>query len=65
MYKPFEPQPQRFWEKYAIVPFFLAFLSVGCGMGYLVNKEIEKEQEFYKEWYSKEKQQYNVTRNMR
>ena len=43
----------------------MAFLSVGCTMGYFIAKEVEKEQEFYKEWYSKEKQQYNVTRNTR
>ncbi|MBR5130480.1 MAG: hypothetical protein IKV03_04580 [Alphaproteobacteria bacterium] len=57
------PQPERFWEKYAIVPFFMAFLSVGCTMGYFIAKEVEKEQKFYKEWY-KERPQLKASRDI-
>ena len=50
MYKPFEPQPQRFWEKYAIIPFFLAFASVGLTMGYGIAKQNEKDMHEIKEY---------------
>ena len=49
MYKPFKPQPQRFWEKYAIVPFFLAFASLGCCAAYAIAKEVKREDAFLKE----------------
>jgi hypothetical protein len=44
MDKHFTPQPERFWEKYAIVPFFLAFAALNCGIGYLVVQDTKKEQ---------------------
>jgi hypothetical protein len=41
----------------------MAFLSVGCTMGYFIAKEVEKEQEFYKEWY-KDRQYLKPERNI-
>ena len=49
MEKHFTPQPERFWEKYAIVPFFLAFTALNCSIGYLATKDIKKEQESFRQ----------------
>ncbi len=54
MYKTFEPKKERWWEKYALIPFFLAFGSVFCGMGYLIAKDVQKDME--------ELKQENITR---
>ena len=43
MKRHFEPQPERFWEKYAIIPFFLAFAAAGVGFGYMAAKDRQDE----------------------
>ncbi|MBR5130479.1 MAG: hypothetical protein IKV03_04575 [Alphaproteobacteria bacterium] len=49
MYKPFKPQPQRFWEKYAIVPFLLVFASLSGCATYAIAKEVKREEALLKE----------------
>lgn len=64
MDKHFTPQPERFWEKYAIVPFFLAFAALNCGIGYLVVQDIKKEQKSFQQ-EQRIKNQFDITKNMR
>ena len=64
MDKHFTPQPERFWEKYAIVPFFLAFATLAGGMGYLVTKETKNEMDCYKQEYA-EQRQIDIKKNSR
>ena len=57
MYKPYEPKPEGFWEKYAIIPFFLAFASMGLTMGYGIAKQNEKDlkeaQEYQEQYFAR------------
>ena len=64
MERHFTPQPERFWEKYAIIPFFLAFAALNCGIGYLVTKDIKKEQESLQQEH-RIKNQFDMTKNIR
>ena len=60
-YEPYEPKPEGFWEKYALIPFFLAFASVGLTMGYGIAKQNEKDMQDVKE-YQEQRVYHNLTK---
>ena len=64
MERHFTPQPERFWEKYAIIPFFLAFAALNCGIGYLAVQDIKKEQKSFQQEH-RIKNQFDMTKNIR
>ncbi len=42
-YEPYKPKPEGLWEKYAIIPFFLAFAAAGMVMGNAIDKQNQKD----------------------
>lgn len=54
MKKHFELPEESFWEKYAIIPFFLVFASMGLSIGYLVEQEKQKEDQEMQRYEMKE-----------
>lgn len=61
-YEPYKPKPEGLWEKYAIIPFFLAFATMGLTMGYGIAKQSERDRQEAKEYQECLYYKYKKTR---
>ena len=63
MEKHLDMKSEPLWERYAIVPFFIAFASLFAVMGYGINKEQQKGRALLKQ--NQERQYQKINRDSR